>query len=62
MSKSAIRWKMCSNAQKIQESDKLVKCNINTTGISNSYSKDNPTVIDSNNSKINYLIPGPKRT
>ena len=39
---------------KTQKAGKPEKCNVN---ILNSNSKDNPTVIDNNNSKSNYFIP-----
>ena len=59
MSEVTIGWKMSSNTQKQkQEACKPEKCNVNTTNISNSNSKDNPTVIKKNNSNINYFIPG----
>ena len=40
-----------------QEAGKPEVSNVNTTGIPKSNSKDSPTVIDNNNSKINYFIP-----
>ena len=42
----------------MKEAEKQKKCNINTTGISNLNSKDNPIVTDNNNNKINYFLPG----
>ena len=47
----------CTN--KAQEAVKFEKGNVNTTSIPNS--NINPTVIDYNNSKINYFITDPKQ-
>ena len=46
----------CTN--KMLEAGKLEKVNVNITGIPNSDSKDNATVIDKSQSIINYLIAG----
>ena len=56
--KSIIRWKMINNTQ---ETDKLKRCSINTDGNLNSNSRDQPMVIYSNNSRINYFILGPQQ-
>ena len=45
----------------MQEMGELVKYNIYTDSIPNSNSRDNPMVIDDNNSKINYFLPGPNK-
>ena len=42
---------MSNNPQKIQETGKSKKCNVNTTDIPNSNSKDSPTVTDYNNTQ-----------
>ena len=44
-----------------QETPKLDKCNINTTGIPNSNTGDNPMVTNNINSKTNYFIPCPQQ-
>ena len=39
------------------EVGKPEKCTANTISIQNSNNKDNPTVIEGNNSKLNYFLP-----
>ena len=56
--KSTIRWKTRGNAQIIYKKQASLS-NINTDSIPNSNSTDNPVVIDNDNNKINYFLPGP---
>ena len=46
------------STNKTQEAVRAEKCNLNTTGIPISKSKDMTTVTDNNDAKINYFIPG----
>ena len=46
---------------KMQEAGEPEKCSDNTTNIPNLDSKDDQTVSDNNNSKINCFIPGPNK-
>ena len=62
MSTFTIRWKFGElHTNKMQEASKPEKCNVNTTIIPSSNSKDNPEVIENNNSKINHLLSDPHR-
>ena len=49
----------CNN--KMQEAGKPGKCNVNATSIQNSDNSSNPAVMDNDNSKIKYFLPGSRQ-